>query len=82
MQSRLPSLGTVAGLSAIVLWSTTFALARSVAEQVGPVTAGAAVYLLGGLLGVVRFACSPAPLARLRGLPPAYLWGCGALFVV
>ena len=41
---------TGGGLAAIVLWSTTIAVARSLSEQTGPLTAGACVYLIGGAL--------------------------------
>jgi hypothetical protein len=41
---------TGGGLAAIVLWSTTIAVARSLSEQTSPLTAGACVYLIGGVL--------------------------------
>ncbi len=71
---------TTAGLAAIVLWSTTVALARSLTEQLGPLTAAA---------GVHGVACIGAVCSLLRGrrsgavaqLPRKYLLGCGALFV-
>jgi drug/metabolite transporter (DMT)-like permease len=43
---------TFFGFSAVLLWSVTVALVRSISEQLGPVTAGAAVYLTGGILSV------------------------------
>ncbi|MHC4401180.1 MAG: hypothetical protein ACYTG0_16015 [Planctomycetota bacterium] len=36
--------GTMGGFVAIVLWSTTVAFARSLSEQLGALTAAAAVY--------------------------------------
>jgi drug/metabolite transporter (DMT)-like permease len=75
------NLGTVSGLGAIVLWSTTFAFARSLSEQVGPLTAGAAAYLLGGCLCLVRLAWPSNRFAQVLRLPRAYLLGCGSLFV-
>ncbi len=80
--ARVRSLSTAGGLFALVLWSATFALARSVSEQVGALTAGAAVYLFGGLLCLVRLARSPSPVRRLLELSPRYVWGCGFLFVL
>jgi len=74
-------LGTLSGFAAVLLWSTTFALARSLSERVGAVTGGAAVYLIGGLFCAIRLAASPRPIARLVQLPRRYLFGCGALFV-
>jgi drug/metabolite transporter (DMT)-like permease len=73
---------TLYGLAAIVLWSTTVALARSLSKQVGPLTAAAAVYLVGGLLSVAWAAIrDPGCLRTMLRLRPAYLAGCGGLFV-
>ena len=73
---------TAGGLVAIVLWSATFALARSLAERVGPLTAAAAAYLVGGallFLQPTRWRTSPpVPSARSH----RYLVGCGFLFVL
>src|SRR4051812_38953673 len=73
-------LATAGGLLAIVLWSGTFALARSLSEKVGPLTAGVAAYLIGA-------ACSALvsfPAARNRSqasrFSRKYLFGCGLLF--
>lgn len=75
-------LSTTGGLAAIVLWSLTVALARRLSEQLGPLMAGAFVYLIGGAFCLV-------PLVRRRGAvwglvktSPWYLFGCGALFVL
>jgi drug/metabolite transporter (DMT)-like permease len=75
-------MSTAAGVLAIVLWSATFALARSVSEQVGSLTAGAAAYLFGGAVCLLRLWRSPEPLARVRTLSRGYLWGCGFLFIL
>jgi len=72
---------TAAGLGAILLWSATFAFARSLTEQVGPLTAGAAVYLIGGVFFLLRLAISPRRIRRTAALPRRYLFGCGGLFV-
>jgi drug/metabolite transporter (DMT)-like permease len=73
---------TVCGLCAILIWSTTVSLARSIAEQVGPLTAASAVHLVAGAF------CLGYQVFRPRGsfrqvfhLPPRYLFGCGAFFV-
>jgi len=73
--------GTIGGLAAIVLWSTTFAFARSLSEQVGPLTAGAAAYLLGGGVCLLGFLRPGRRFNQVLKLPRAYLVGCGALFV-
>ena len=74
--------GTGGGLGAILLWSATFALARSLSERVGPLTAGAAVYLVGGSLGLLRLVWLGRPLGLVFQLPRKYLLGCGLLFVL
>jgi drug/metabolite transporter (DMT)-like permease len=72
---------TLLGIVAIVLWSATVALARSIAERVGPLTAGAVVYLAaGGFLGLHLFARERS-FQALRRLPGRYVLGCGGLFV-
>jgi drug/metabolite transporter (DMT)-like permease len=73
---------TAGGLFAIVLWSTTFALARSLSEQVGPFTAGAAVYLVGAALTFPQFLGKQRRGNPFRGLAAKYTLGCGALFVL
>ena len=73
---------TVLGFLAILLWSTSIALARSIAEAVGPLTAGAAVYLTGGVILAGHLVCRDHAVARLLRLPRLYLFGCGALFLI
>lgn len=75
-------LSTAGGLAAIVLWSTTVAVARSLSEQIGPLTAGACVYLIGGLFCVVPFARRRASVWELVKGAPQYVFGCGGLFVL
>jgi len=74
-------LNTASGLGAILLWSMTFAFARSLSEQVGPLTGGAAAYLIGGSLCLLRVAFLRAGSTRFLGASHRYLFGCGALFV-
>ncbi len=81
VQQNRVDLGTAGGLGAILLWSATFALARSLSEQVGPLTGGAAAYLIGGVVCLLRVGWSPARWARFLRLRRSYLFGCGALFV-
>lgn len=73
---------TLLGVAAVVLWSVSVALARRTSEHLGPLAAGACVYLAAGVfLTVPR-------LLRRRTLPPApapglaYRLGCGALFLI
>jgi drug/metabolite transporter (DMT)-like permease len=72
---------TGCGLVAILLWSSTFAVARSLSEQVGPVTAAAAVYLFGGFICLAHLSWSRTPIRQFLELPRKYLIGCGSLFV-
>jgi len=73
--------GTASGLAAILLWSATMALARSLSEQRGAVTAAAAVYLVAGIASLGRLAYSPTSIGQIARLPRLYLLGCGTLFV-
>jgi len=73
---------TLLGIMAILLWSATVALARSISERLGPLTAGAAVYLAaGGFLGLHLF-WRERSFRALRRLPRRYAFGCGGLFVL
>ncbi len=74
---------TVAGLGAILIWSTSIALVRSISEQVGPLAGAAAVHLIGGISSFGFFLYrSKGSLLGLRSLSGKYLVGCGALFVL
>ncbi len=75
------NLSTAGGLGAILLWGATFAFARSLSEQVGPLTGGAAAYLIGGAFCLLRLTLSPEPFRRCLQLSRLYLFGCGSLFV-
>ena len=81
VRQNLGNLSTGSGLGAILLWSATFAFARSLSEKVGPLTAGAAVYLISGCFCLLRLSASSAPLTRFLQLPRLYLLGCGSLFI-
>jgi len=70
------------GLAAVLLWSSTIALARRLSEQLGPLTAGAAVYLVAGLLLASWRFRKERSLRPLGLLPRRYVYGCGALFVI
>jgi drug/metabolite transporter (DMT)-like permease len=76
------NLSTASGFVAILLWSATFAVARSLSERVGPLTAAAAAYLFGGTLWLLRLGSSRTSLRHLLRLSPRYLFGCGFLFVL
>jgi len=66
---------------AIVLWSTTIACSRSVAEQLGVFTGAAVVYLAAGLVGCGILAARGQLGSVLRHAGRRYLGGCGSLMV-
>lgn len=72
---------TAGGFGAILLWSMTIAMARSLSEPLGPLTAAAAVYGVAGTLSLARLAVRGADRRRILRLPLKYLIGCGSLFV-
>jgi drug/metabolite transporter (DMT)-like permease len=74
-------LATAGGAVAVLLWSTTVAIARSLSEQLGPVTAAATVYSISGIIAVAALLCGNRSGRRIVRLPARYLVGCGALFV-
>ncbi|MBB6576216.1 drug/metabolite transporter (DMT)-like permease [Comamonas odontotermitis] len=71
---------TLVGLSAVLCWSTSVGLFRSVAEHLGPIGGAASVFTASALLVTLRFGLPR--VAQLRKMHPAYLWGCGLLFVL
>ncbi len=71
---------TAQGLLALALWAVTVALSRSLAEALGALWAPAWALLVGGALSLAAAALRGGA-ARMLRLPPAYLVGCGALFV-
>jgi drug/metabolite transporter (DMT)-like permease len=77
---------TLLGAVAILLWSTTVAFSRSLTEQLGTLTAGAAIYTAAGLFGIAAAGLRAGGLSHLhnqiRMLPRSYLAGCGGLFVL
>ncbi|WP_353234939.1 aromatic amino acid DMT transporter YddG [Diaphorobacter ruginosibacter] len=70
---------TLIGLAAVLCWSTSVGLFRSVAEQIGPVAGAASAFTLSALFVTLRFGLPR--LHRLRGWHPAYVFGCGLIFV-
>jgi len=72
---------TFFGFLAVLLWSTTIAVMRSLTEQLGPCEAGGAVFLTAGVLASVFPLLQSRRTAR-HGRPSAgYLVACGSLFV-
>jgi len=76
------TVASLAGLAAIVLWSATVGLSRLVTEPLGPLAAGAAIYLLAGALGCAALLVRPGALRAIGRLPRRYVFGCGGLFAL
>ncbi len=70
------------GLLALVFWSTTIAVSRSLEEQVGAMRAGAAMYFGGAVLAFALSAARGEKGPALRALPRRYLLVCGGLFAL
>jgi drug/metabolite transporter (DMT)-like permease len=80
--SSSKQLPTVLGILAVLFWSTTVAVAREIIEHLGPLTAGAALYLIGGALSCLALLIRPERIERILRLPRAYLFGCGGLVIL
>lgn len=65
--------GTLLGIIAILLWSTMLAAFRALAEALGPFTAMAGVFTLGGGLGLLYLAAVRRTLPRLLRRSPGLL---------
>jgi drug/metabolite transporter (DMT)-like permease len=76
------TISTALGFVAIACWSTSIAFASSLKDRLGPMTAGAAVFMFAGVVGCGVQAIQKGGLRRVLRMPRAYLWGCGAIFVI
>jgi len=67
------------GIFSILIWSTSVAFARSLSKEIGYFTAGACIYIAGGIisLGIVMVRGSFRKITAHSG---KYLFGCGGLF--
>ncbi len=72
---------TLAGVLAILFWSSTIAFSRLLTESLGIYTTGALIYILGGLLGLAAASRAPGGLMHMLRMPSGYLLICGGLFV-
>ncbi|WP_323659436.1 aromatic amino acid DMT transporter YddG [Pectobacterium versatile] len=71
-----PQRATLTGLLAIVLWSTSVGLIRSLTEALGPIGGGAMIYSTSTLCLLAFYG-----LPRIKTLPRIYLFAGGAMFV-
>jgi len=67
---------TLIGMTAILMWSASIGLFRSISEIFGPVGGAALIFSASGLL-----ASAVLGLPNVRTMRPMYLLVCGALFV-
>ena len=84
-ETQPQALGTGLGVAAICMWSSTFAFAGSLKEQLGTLTTPALIYVIGGCLSCAWILAKPnrqQRIAAMLRLPKPYLWGCGGLFVL
>ncbi|MFO7956559.1 MAG: aromatic amino acid DMT transporter YddG [Candidatus Brocadiia bacterium] len=79
-ESRPTTRYTLLGVLAILFWSVTVGVARSLSEQLGTTTTASAVLLGGGVMGCAWLVVS-GRWRSLRRTPRLYLFGCGGLFV-
>ncbi len=79
--TRKRRFATAKGFAAIILWSTTVAIARSLSESLGAVTASAAVYSIAGFASLIEIMMRSRMRLQIRQLPAQYLLVCGFLFV-
>lgn len=75
------SLNTIFGILAILLWGTTIAFSRSLAEQLGPITAASWIYMLSGIWSCIYLFSKTERIKKTLQLPLSYLIGCGIIFV-
>jgi drug/metabolite transporter (DMT)-like permease len=73
--------GTVQGILALLFWGSAIAFSRSLTEKLGTLTSGSYIFLLAGSLSCAYLVISRRLQTAIR-VPRAYLFGCGALFVV
>jgi len=72
---------TGCGFLAIILWSTSIAVTRSLTKKLGRLTAAAAITVGAGLLSVAVLGFWPNLLGSLLQRSSLYLCLCGSLFV-
>jgi len=75
------SRATAQGIAALLFWGSTIAFSRSLAEELGTLTAASCIFLLAGGLSCTYLVISRR-LQRILHVSRAYLFGCGTLFVV
>ena len=76
---------TAAGFGAILMWSATVALTRSISEQFGPLATGAIIFTCSGALSLLVGLLPFKPNRQNEKHTPftrRYILGCGGLFLL
>ncbi|MDF1514916.1 MAG: aromatic amino acid DMT transporter YddG [Anaerolineae bacterium] len=73
---------TGAGFVSVLIWSASIAFGRSLSRQVGSLTAISLINLVGGGVGLTWQVLRGHHKNRNWRFPPAYLLGCGSLYVI
>jgi len=71
---------TYCGLLAILIWSTSGAVTRSISEQMGALTGGCVCGILSGLFGIALSAAR-GEIGLLRHAPRSFYFGCVPLYL-
>jgi len=69
--------GNLAGISALIMWSTTVGLIRSITDVFGAAAGTALIYSLGAIALLLK-----SGVPKVKAMPKIYLFGCGLLFVI
>lgn len=73
---------TLFGFIAILLWSSTVALARSISEQIGSLLMGATVYLTGGFILLAVYFVRERSFKKILQQNLKFMLICGLLFLI
>lgn len=73
---------TLLGVLAILFWSTAFAFARDLSEQIGFLRSTSLFCLIGGMIASAALFNNQEQRRELFSLSSSYLWICGAFFVL
>lgn len=76
-------LNTFAGMLAVIIWSTSIPLTRSLAEKVGMFTAASSIFLLSGIISIAFYVgMKRSNFRKLMEISPKYIFTAGSCFVL
>lgn len=73
-------ISTIAGILAIVMWSITITISRSLSEKLGPTTAALSIFIFASAASFITLT-NPKERKKTLQLPKKYLIICGLLFI-